>query len=184
MRIRYALPVLCLAAALPAWPQNQTTQKKVPQPPPSEAVPRSDQDQEQTAPPLGADESSSKQTQIDISPPKDDAKKHPDSDVSDVTEMHPWNPLRAMKDVEVGQFYYKRKNYRAAEDRFREALVYKPGDADATFHLGEALEAEGNLSEAEKNFQDYLKILPDGRYASQAKKSLAKIGEKLNASAK
>src|SRR5258707_12051202 len=73
-----------------------------------------------------AQESSSRDGGIDISPPKDDAKKHPyskaavaDSETeandkpenSDVQEFHPWNPMKAMKDVEVGDFYFKRKNY-------------------------------------------------------------------------
>src|SRR5215469_12238427 len=56
--------------------------------------------------------SSSKDTRIDLSPPADDAKKHPDSgaavvdagadDDTGVSEMHPWDPHKAAKDVEVG----------------------------------------------------------------------------------
>src|SRR6266568_3653713 len=82
-----------------------------------------------------AQESSSRDTRIDISPPKDDAKNHPNSksavadleeadrpDASDVQEFHPWNPMKALKDIEVGDFYFKRRNYRAALDRYKEAL--------------------------------------------------------------
>jgi hypothetical protein len=67
-------------------------------------------------------ESSSRATQIDISPPENDAKDHPESGSvvsdaeasnTDVQEFHPWDPHRAMKDLEVGDFYFKRKNYRA-----------------------------------------------------------------------
>src|SRR5690348_16850605 len=76
----------------------------------SDPLPRSDSEQPPEAPPLSANESSSKQTQIDISPPKGDAAKHPDSELEDVTEMHSWNPHKAQKDVEVGEFYLKRKN--------------------------------------------------------------------------
>src|SRR5216684_2729525 len=98
----------------------------------------------------GIGESSSKDTQIDLSPPADDAKKHPESSEAvtdaeaggggDVAEFHPWNPHKAAKDVEVGDFYFKRKNYRAAEDRYREALFYKDNDAIATFRLAICLE--------------------------------------------
>lgn len=151
------------------------------QPQTSDPIPRSDSDQPAEAPPLSTNESSSKQTQIDIAPPKDDAAKHPDSDLDDVTEMHSWNPHKALKDIEVGEFYFKRKNYRAAEDRFREALIYKPGDAIATYRLAESLDAEGQNAEAIKNYQEYLKIPSNGKYAPEAKKALTRLEQKESA---
>ena len=98
---------------------------------------------------LPSGESSSKDTAIDLSPPANDVKAHPESsDIlkdaesapshGDVSEFHPWNPHKAAKDVEVGYFYFKRKNYRAAEDRYREALRYKDNDAVATIRLASA----------------------------------------------
>src|SRR5437879_2887344 len=66
-----------------------------------------------------AEESSSKDTRIDLSPPSNDEKNHPQSGAavgdaedaaSDVQEMRPWDPHKAAKDVEVGDFYFKRKN--------------------------------------------------------------------------
>src|SRR5436305_7548627 len=91
-----------------------------------------------------AQESSSRDTRIDMNPPKDDAKAHPYSksavaDIEegdrpenvDVQEFHPWNPMKAMKDVEVGDFYFNRKNYKAALERYKEALYYKDNDAVA-----------------------------------------------------
>src|SRR6059058_4482209 len=44
------------------------------------------------------------------------------------------------KDVEVGDFYFKRKNYRAAADRYQEALIYKPNDALVNFRAAQCLE--------------------------------------------
>jgi tetratricopeptide (TPR) repeat protein len=162
-----------------AQSSGQDNSKK-PQVPASDPLPRSDTD-EPSAPPLGEGESSSKQSQIDISAPKDDVAKHPDSDVSDVTEMHTWNPQRALKDVEVGEFYMKRKNYRAAEDRFREALTYKPDDAVATYRLAEVLDAQNQYSEAVKEYQEYLKIPSSGTYTSAAKKALVRLEQKTSA---
>src|SRR5690348_1822614 len=57
-----------------------------------------------------AEESSSKDTRIDLAPPKDDAKNHPNSTTiitdpddtttaSDVEEMHAWDPHKAAKDI-------------------------------------------------------------------------------------
>ena len=135
-----------------------------------------------------AGESSSRDSSIDISPPKDDAKSHPyskaaiaDSDTddnpenSDVQEVHPWNPMKALKDVEVGDYYFKRKNYRAALDRYKEALFYKDNDAIASFRLAQCQEKLGDKSEAKKYYEQYLKILPDGEFAKEARTSLDRL---------
>lgn len=121
-------------------------------------------------------ESSSKDTQVDISAPGDDAEKHPDSeDVSDTSELKPWNPHKAMKNVEVGDFYMKKGNYRAAISRYREALEWKPRDAVATFRLAQALDKNDQKSEAAEQYQAYLKILPHGLYAEDCKKAIARL---------
>jgi tetratricopeptide (TPR) repeat protein len=169
--------LIAICCPLHAQDRSQGTSPKQRPPTVSDPVPRSDTDEPST-PPLTPGESSSKQTEIDISPPKDDAGKHPDSDVSDVTEMHTWNPHKALKDVEVGEFYFKRRNYRAAEDRFREALTFKPGDAVATYRLAEVLDAENQYSEAVKEYQEYLKIPSSGTFNSAAKKALARLEQK------
>jgi tetratricopeptide (TPR) repeat protein len=138
-----------------------------------------------------AQESSSRDTRVDVSPPKDDAKNHPDSksavadllgdenpDTSDVKEFHPWNPMKAMKDVEVGDFYFKRKNYHAALDRYKEALYYKDNDAVATFRLAVCQEKLGDPAEARKHYEQYLKILPEGPFAKEAQASLERLAKK------
>lgn len=98
-------------------------------------------------------------------------------DVSDVQEFHPWNPLKASKDVQIGDFYFKRRNYKAALDRYKEALYYKQGDALAIFRVGECQEKLGNKAEAQKNFEQYLKILPEGPLAKDARASLEKMAK-------
>jgi tetratricopeptide (TPR) repeat protein len=91
------------------------------------------------------------------------------SDEDDVSEMQVWDPHRAMKNVEVGDFYFKKGNYRAAESRYREALKWKSNDAVATFRLAQALEKEEQWSEAKKSYESYLKILPNGEFSQQAR---------------
>jgi hypothetical protein len=39
------------------------------------------------------------------------------------------------KDMEIGTYNFRSKNYRGAELRFRHALDHKPGQPDATFKL-------------------------------------------------
>ena len=131
-----------------------------------------------------AEMSSSKDTRIDLSPPADDAKKHPQSgaavtdaedDNSDVQEFQKWDPHKAAKDIEVGDFYYKKKNFRAALERYKEALVYKPNDAVATYRLAECQDRTGNSADAITHYQDYLKILPHGPFATEAQKALERL---------
>lgn len=131
-----------------------------------------------------AEESSSKDTRVDLSPPKDDVKNHPTSSIpstddddaaSDVQEMHPWDPHKAAKDVEVGDFYFKQKNYKAAIARYKDALIYKSNDAIAEYRLAESLDKSGSGQEAVTHYQAYLKILPHGPDAENAQKALARL---------
>jgi Uncharacterized protein conserved in bacteria len=137
-----------------------------------------------------AQESSSHDTRVDISPPKDDAKNHPSSkdavedlegseavDASGVQEFHPWNPMKALKSMEVGDFYFKRKNYRAALERYKEALYYKNGDALASYRVAVCQEKLGDKSEARKYYEQYLKILPEGPLAKDAHSSLDRLAK-------
>jgi Tetratricopeptide repeat len=135
----------------------------------------------------GPGESSSKDTQVDLSPPADDAKRHPQSSaaVADVeaevlsgngvSEFHTWDPHKAAKSVEVGDFYFKKKNYRAAEGRYREALHYKDNDAIATIRLAICLEKLGILDDARAEYESYLKILPHGPQAPEAQKAIDRL---------
>ena len=117
-------------------------------------------------------ESSSEQSRTDLSPPRADDLAHPENGAAGA---HEWNPLRAMKDVEVGTFYYNAGNYKAAISRFREALEFKPRDAVATFKLAQALEKSGEVDEARVQYEAYLAILNDGPNAGDARKALARL---------
>jgi tetratricopeptide (TPR) repeat protein len=170
--LRVNLTVFCLVLFTQA-------QQDEPSSPPAEAQ----QDKSSTSA-RSAEESSSKDTRIDLSPPNDDQKNHPMSGAavsdaeeaaSDVQEFHPWDPHKAAKDVEVGDFYFKRKNYRAALERYKEALVYKQNDAIANFRLAECQEKVGNPAEAVTHYGEYLKILPHGPFAADAQKALERL---------
>ena len=113
----------CLCLVVPAAGQGQDDSKDANQ---NQPPPRSERSKE-------AGESSSRDTLIDLSPPRNDAKDHPNSTLprddaddaspGDVQEFHTFDPHRAAKDIEVGDFYFKKKNYGAALERYREALV-------------------------------------------------------------
>ncbi|MFY9680613.1 MAG: hypothetical protein WA646_02610 [Candidatus Sulfotelmatobacter sp.] len=152
---------------------------------PSMAPPRSDSVQVDDLGP-GVGESSSKETEVDLSPPADDAKAHPQSSAAlaeaeaatsgvGITEFHTWDPHKAAKDIEVGDFYFKRQNYRAAEDRYREALRFKDNDAVATIRLAVCLEKLRIWDDARAEYESYLKILPHGPQASEAQKAINRL---------
>jgi tetratricopeptide (TPR) repeat protein len=166
------------AGAGPAQSSNPTRTA-----PPNLAPPRSDS---VDAGALDDGESSSRDTRIDLSPPADDAKAHPKSGEilmdaetgssnADVSEFHPWDPHKSAKDVEVGDYYFKRKNYRGAEDRYREALFYKNNDAIATYRLAVCLEKMNRPDDAREQYESYLKILPHGPQAEDARKAIERM---------
>jgi len=181
-----------LALATCAWGQNSAGKTAPPaaqsnsqESQPGFAPPRSDRVRVED---LGSDigQSSSKDTQVDLSPPEDDAKKHPQSSAAvaeaeagiasnGVTEFHTWDPHKAAKSIEVGDFYYKRKNYKAAEERYREALRFKDNDAVATIRLAICLEKLGVFDDARSEYESYLKILPHGPESEQAQKAIERL---------
>jgi Flp pilus assembly protein TadD len=121
-------------------------------------------------------ESSSKDTKLDLRPPLGDAKTHPNSGVADdVLELRSYNPHRAQKAIEVGDFYFKRENYRAALNRYQEALHWKPDDAEATFKSAESFEKIGRLQEARAGYEAYLRLLAAGPHAREAHKALSRL---------
>ena len=185
MKVRFgylfvAIAMFCLCLTSAALAQDDSppvervpTDKSAPAPKNNaKNPPRSDN--------LGADESSSKETRIDVAPPADDTKSHPEAGLgaSDVDEFTPYNPMKALKAIEVGDWYAKQENYRAAISRYQEALEYKPHDAEATFKLAEVLNKTGDKAGAAENYEAYLKILPNGPYAKKAREALEKLKQK------
>jgi len=173
---------------LAAWGVAQQPSPGSQGPGPDQAPPRSDQ-QKSTDRAAEARESSSRDTRIDLSPPRNDAKDHPNSgaavsgndtnpedDTGDVQELHPWNPYRAGKDDEVGDYYFKRKNYKAALARYQDALTYKDHDAVANFRMAQCYEKLNQPDDAITRYKEYLRILPNGEFSKDARKALEKLG--------
>ena len=185
VRIRVLiLAMVCLGLTGAAVAQNNEEEGPITRvpvdksaPPPKDnrkAPPRSDK--------IAPDESSSKQTQIDVSPPSGD-EKHPGAEESEFNEFHPWDPHKAAKCIEVGDWYFKQGNFRGAISRYQEALEWKPKDAEATYKLGEVQEKTGDSTAALASYQDYLKLLPKGPYADKAQKGIDRLKNKAGVTA-
>jgi tetratricopeptide (TPR) repeat protein len=154
-------------------PQSQDDQPHI-QPrnlPPEPKTDTKDQPKDNAKPEPPRD-SSSKDSQINLEGP---SKSHGGGS-GDVHELYPYDPHKAEKDIEVGEFYLKRKDYHVAMDRFNEALQYKPNDALATFRLAQTQEKLGLNTQAVQNYSTYIKVFPEGQYVKEAQEALKRVG--------
>jgi tetratricopeptide (TPR) repeat protein len=117
-------------------------------------------------------ESSSRDSQINLNAPP---RPEPAPMEEDKSVLTPWDPHKAAKDVEVGQYYLKLKNYRAALERFNHALTYKANDAEAIFGLAITQEKLDLLTLADQNYRKYLEILPNGPKSKEAEEGLKRV---------
>lgn len=62
-----------------------------------------------------------------------------------------------------------------AKAKFEETIAMNASHADAHYQLGMALLNEGKLPEAVGAFESYLKLAPEGQYATQAKGMIAQL---------
>ena len=91
-----------------------------------------------------------------------------------------WDPLRAEKDLEVGQYYMKRGDYDAAIDRFNDAIEAKPGFAIPFKYLGEAQEKRKLKKKALKSYQRYLDLVPHADDAEKIRKKIEKLQKEID----
>jgi tetratricopeptide (TPR) repeat protein len=108
-------------------------------------------------------------------PAKKTDKPNKDSATKNAPDQPMWDPLRAEKDIEVGQHYMHNGDYDAAIDRFQDAIEAKPGYAIPFRYLGEAQEKKGLKKQAIKSYQRYLDLYPHAEDAAKIKKKLEKL---------
>ena len=111
----------------------------------------------------------------DSSHPKSSNKKPKDTPTNSAPDQPTWDPLRAEKDLEVGQFYLKKGDLDAAIDRFQDAAAAKPGFAIPYRYLGEAQEKRGDKREALKSYRRYLDLYPHAEDAKKIQKRIDKL---------
>jgi len=107
-------------------------------------------------------------------PGKND-KKNKDSATNSAPDQPTWNPLRAEKDLEVGQYYMRKGDVDAAIDRFEDATLAKPGYAIPFRFLGEAQEKKGLKKQAIKSYQRYLDLYPHAEDRDKIQKRIDKL---------
>jgi len=121
-------------------------------------------------------ESSSKPaTPPDDMKPKSKGKQKKDSATQNAPDQPAWDPLRAEKDLEVGQYYMKKGDLDAAIDRFQDATTAKPGYAIPFRFLAEAQEKKGLKKQAIKSYQRYLDLYPHAEDGDKVRKKISKL---------
>ena len=108
-------------------------------------------------------------------PPKSTAKQTKDTATRSAPDQPAWDPLRAEKDLEVGQYYMKKGDWDAAIDRFQDATVAKPGYAIPFRYLAEAQEKKGLRKQAIKSYQRYLDLYPHAEDGDKVRKKIPKL---------
>jgi tetratricopeptide (TPR) repeat protein len=102
-------------------------------------------------------------------------KTNKDNATESADDQPKWDPQRAEKDIEVGQYYMRKGDVDAAIDRFTDATVAKPGYAVPFKYLGEAQEKKGLKKPAAKSYQRYLDLYPKAEDAEKIRKRIEKL---------
>src|SRR6267154_698648 len=131
---------------------------------------------------LGAATSLCAQASQSDEPAKPRANKQTDTATKNAEDQPKWDPLRAEKDLEVGQYYMRIGKIDAAMDRFQDAIDAKPGYAVPFLYLGEAQEKKGMKRDAIKSYKRYLELYPHAedkaKIENKIEKLRAEVGEK------
>jgi len=99
--------------------------------------------------------------------------------VEEVEEEPPEpDPQKAKEHVEIGDFYYKRKNYTAAAERYREAIQFNPKWAKAYEKLVGVLEKQNAFEEAVKVCEQFVQSSDSSKEVKRFQEWSVKLKEK------
>jgi tetratricopeptide (TPR) repeat protein len=102
-------------------------------------------------------------------------KPNSDNATQNAPDQPKWDPLRAEKDMQVGQYYMHKGDVDAAIDRFLDATTAKPGYALPFRLLGEAQEKKGLKRQAIKSYTRYLDLYPKAEDKDKVQKKIDKL---------
>lgn len=105
-------------------------------------------------------------------PPRQQEQEPPEEDENVKEKVYGFNPLQSSKELQVGNYYWKKGSYRAAMMRFREATRWNAGNADAWLRLAEAHEKLKDPKSAKEAYARYLELSPDAKNAARIRKKL------------
>ncbi len=89
-----------------------------------------------------------------------------------------YSPMEAERSLQVGNYYYKGKNYDAAIMRYLEALEYQPDFVKAFDALARAYEKNKQYDKAAAVCRDFIRKNPDSPKVADFRSRLAKLESK------
>src|SRR6266540_1228892 len=89
-----------------------------------------------------------------------DTDKAEGKDEAESVKEKSYNPLEAERNYRIGDFYFKKKNYAAAIQRYLEAIDFQPNLIKAYEALGRAYEKSGKPERAKEVYLDYIRKNP------------------------
>ena len=94
---------------------------------------------------------------------------------ADVPKEKEYNPVLAEKALKIGDYYYRKKNFDAAIERYVEALQYQPELVGAYEALGRTFEKKGETLKAQDIYRDFIQKNPGSPKVAEFKSKLAKL---------
>lgn len=98
----------------------------------------------------------------------------PEEDQSFKPRTYDFNPLKASQSITAGNFYFDKKNYNAAKNRYVDATLYDPGNSEGFEKLGEAYEKMHDYKEALAAYKKLIELEPTSKEIPNIKKRAEK----------
>ena len=111
-------------------------------------------------------------------PPAQKEEEPPEEDESLKPKVYDLNPLESQKNINAGDFYFKKHNFNAAQRRYTEASKWDPGSAEAFCKLGEVDEKLKNRNGAREAYAKCAEVASDAKTTAEAKRKLEKVSQK------
>jgi tetratricopeptide (TPR) repeat protein len=99
-------------------------------------------------------------------------------EVKDKDEPVEPDPKLSAEHLTIGDFYLRRNNLRAAEERYREAVRYNPKSIEAYEKLVKTLERAKEFQQAALVCEEFLEFNPDSERAEHFRKQADKLRRK------
>ncbi len=93
-------------------------------------------------------------------------------------EIFTHNPEEAKKNVEVGDFYFKKKNFKAAESRYRTAIKYNTKWPEAYEKLIDLFERKGDFDSAIEVCYEFVEANPGSKQVKDFEQRASQFKEK------